>query len=64
MAGKVDGVSPNEAVSRGTLARIMRLAKERPLVYLPSHDPESEARLAANAVLVAEEGSSPAAFAQ
>ncbi len=56
MAGKVDGVSPDEAVSRGTLARIMRLAQERPLVYLPSHDPESEARLAANAVLVADKG--------
>lgn len=54
LAGKVDGVSPNEAVSRGTLARILALGKERPLVYLPSHDPESEARLAGNSVLVEE----------
>jgi glyoxylase-like metal-dependent hydrolase (beta-lactamase superfamily II) len=52
--GKVDGVSPDEAVSRGTLTRIMALAKERPLVYLPSHDPDSEARLVANAVLAGE----------
>jgi len=39
--GKVDGVSPNEEVSRATLGRIRNLARERPLVYLPSHDPES-----------------------
>jgi N-acyl homoserine lactone hydrolase len=45
LAGKVDGVSPNVAVSLGTLDRIRALAKEQPLVYLPSHDPESVARL-------------------
>jgi N-acyl homoserine lactone hydrolase len=43
--GKVDGVSPNEEVSRQTLARIRELARQQPLVYLPSHDPESAARL-------------------
>lgn len=43
--GKVDGVSPDEEVSRQTLIGIRELARERPLVYLPSHDPESEARL-------------------
>ena len=48
---KVDGVSPDEAVSRATLRRVRELAKERPLVYLPSHDPESEERLAAGAIL-------------
>jgi glyoxylase-like metal-dependent hydrolase (beta-lactamase superfamily II) len=48
---KVDGVSPDEEVSRATLGRIRELARERPLVYLPSHDPESEARLAAGATL-------------
>lgn len=52
VAGKVDGVSPDEAVSRETLARIMTLARERPLVYLPSHDRESEARLTGNSLLV------------
>jgi glyoxylase-like metal-dependent hydrolase (beta-lactamase superfamily II) len=45
LAGKVDGVSPNEAVARQTLGDIRALARQRPLVYLPSHDPESEARL-------------------
>jgi glyoxylase-like metal-dependent hydrolase (beta-lactamase superfamily II) len=49
--GKVDGVSPNEEVSRATLMRIRDLARGRPLVYLPSHDPESEARLAAGTAL-------------
>jgi N-acyl homoserine lactone hydrolase len=42
---KVDGVSPNEEISRQTLTMIRELAQERPLVYLPSHDPESAARL-------------------
>jgi N-acyl homoserine lactone hydrolase len=45
LAGKVDGVSPNESISHQTSNKIMALAKERPLVYLPSHDPESEDRL-------------------
>jgi N-acyl homoserine lactone hydrolase len=49
--GKVDGVSPDESVSRQTLARIVALAAERPLVYLPSHDPESVSRLAAQSVV-------------
>jgi glyoxylase-like metal-dependent hydrolase (beta-lactamase superfamily II) len=45
LAGKVDGVSPDEEVSRQTLANIREFARQRPLVYLPSHDPESEVRL-------------------
>jgi glyoxylase-like metal-dependent hydrolase (beta-lactamase superfamily II) len=49
--GKVDGVSPNEEVSRGTLGKIRELAKKRPMVYLPWHDAESEARLAAGSTL-------------
>src|SRR3954470_1065374 len=43
---KVDGVSPDPRVSRGTQERILALAHERPLVYLPSHDPEAANRLA------------------
>ena len=46
--GKVDGVSPDEEISRQTLSRIRELASQRPLVYLPSHDPEAEARLQRN----------------
>lgn len=45
LADRVDGVSPNEDQARATLARIRALAHERPLVYLPSHDPDSAARL-------------------
>jgi len=52
LAGKVDGVSPNEDVARNTLSRIVTLAKQRPLVYLPSHDPLSAERLANRSVVV------------
>ncbi len=48
---KVDGVSPNEEVSRRTLSRIKELARQQSLVYLPSHDPESVARLEGNSTL-------------
>jgi N-acyl homoserine lactone hydrolase len=51
LAGKVDGVSPDPRVTRRTLDRILALAKERPLVYLPSHDPDSATRLADRSVL-------------
>jgi N-acyl homoserine lactone hydrolase len=40
-----DGVSPRASVAINTMARILRLADSRPLVYLPTHDPESVARL-------------------
>jgi glyoxylase-like metal-dependent hydrolase (beta-lactamase superfamily II) len=51
LAGKVDGISPREAISRQTINHIVALAKEQPLVYLPSHDPESAQRLAQQCVL-------------
>ncbi len=51
LAGKVDGVSPDASISRGTMGKIVALAKECPLVYLPSHDPESEVRLARELVI-------------
>jgi glyoxylase-like metal-dependent hydrolase (beta-lactamase superfamily II) len=44
--GHVDGVSPSEAVSLRTMQTILRLARERPTVYLPTHDPKSGHRLA------------------
>jgi N-acyl homoserine lactone hydrolase len=49
--GRVDGVSPSVDVAKATLAKIGALAKERPLVYLPSHDPESPERLSSRSVL-------------
>jgi glyoxylase-like metal-dependent hydrolase (beta-lactamase superfamily II) len=45
IARKLDGVSPNEQRARQTMDRILNLAQERPLVYLPSHDPGAEDRL-------------------
>ena len=50
--GVVDGVSPDERVSRQTNQKILALAREQPLVYLPSHDPESADRLARLATLI------------
>jgi N-acyl homoserine lactone hydrolase len=49
--GKVDGVSPDPRVTQRTHARILSLAAERPLVYLPSHDPDSERRLTERAAI-------------
>jgi glyoxylase-like metal-dependent hydrolase (beta-lactamase superfamily II) len=49
--GVVDGVSPDEGVSHQTNQRILALAREQPLVYLPSHDPQSADRLARLATL-------------
>jgi N-acyl homoserine lactone hydrolase len=46
LAGKVDGVSPDEQVSRATLEAIGDFARTRRTVYLPTHDPQSGARLA------------------
>jgi N-acyl homoserine lactone hydrolase len=40
-----DGVSPDAGVTLDTMDRILKLADSRPLVYLPSHDPESVRRL-------------------
>jgi N-acyl homoserine lactone hydrolase len=47
LEGVVDGVAPDEDAHRRTLGRIRALAGERPTVYLPSHDADSPARLAA-----------------
>jgi N-acyl homoserine lactone hydrolase len=46
LAGTVDGVSADERVSRATLNAIRAFAQSRPTVYLPTHDPDSAARLA------------------
>ena len=47
LAGKVDGVGSNTQVSATTLTAIKRFAATQPTIYLPTHDPESAARLAA-----------------
>ena len=46
LAGSVDGVTPDERMSRATLGAIRSFAQSRPTVYLPTHDPQSGNRLA------------------
>jgi len=53
LARKIDGVSPDPRVTSRTHDRILGLARERPLVYLPSHDPDAAARLAHHSILEA-----------
>jgi glyoxylase-like metal-dependent hydrolase (beta-lactamase superfamily II) len=40
-----DGVSPKASVTLATMDTILEHARRHPTVYLPSHDPESAARL-------------------
>jgi glyoxylase-like metal-dependent hydrolase (beta-lactamase superfamily II) len=47
----VDGVSPDERVARRTMETLLEHGRRRPTVYLPSHDPQSAARLAATQLL-------------
>jgi len=47
-----DGVAPNASVAQATLHDIYGFAAMQPLVYLPSHDPESVARLQERRVVV------------
>lgn len=42
---QIDGVTPDEAIARQTMQKILDYAGERPTVYLPSHDPEAVQRL-------------------
>jgi N-acyl homoserine lactone hydrolase len=46
LADKIDGVSPSAAAAHATLAAIKQYAKHQPTIYLPTHDPDSAARLA------------------
>ena len=46
LAGRIDGVSADDDVAGATLRAIRQLARDRPTVYLPTHDAESAARLA------------------
>jgi glyoxylase-like metal-dependent hydrolase (beta-lactamase superfamily II) len=47
----VDGVAPKDAVALATMRTVLDHAKRHPTVVLPSHDPESAARLAATDTL-------------
>jgi glyoxylase-like metal-dependent hydrolase (beta-lactamase superfamily II) len=50
-ARRHDAIGPKPAVSVATIDRILAHAREHPTVYLPSHDPESEARLDQRTIL-------------
>ena len=45
LRGAIDGVSPDVRAARATLERIGELVRDRRVVYLPTHDPESAERL-------------------
>ncbi len=48
---RADAVSPDTAVAIETMRNILAHAAQNPTVYLPSHDPESAARLEAKTTL-------------
>ncbi|MFL5843595.1 MAG: N-acyl homoserine lactonase family protein [Solirubrobacteraceae bacterium] len=50
-ARRPDAVGPKPAVSVDTFDRILAHGAQHPVVYLPSHDPDSVARLAAGTTL-------------
>jgi len=50
-ARRADAIAPKPKVHVQTLDRILAHGREHPTVYLPSHDPQSAARLAQRAVL-------------
>lgn len=45
LADTLDGVAPDPAAEHDSHQRILRLAAQRPLIYLPTHDPDSAQRL-------------------
>lgn len=55
LAQAVDGVAPDQAAARDTLARILRQAAARPTVYLPAHDPQAGERLRLRQTVLREE---------
>jgi glyoxylase-like metal-dependent hydrolase (beta-lactamase superfamily II) len=50
-ARRPDPIGPKPAVTVATIDRILAHAARHPVVYLPSHDPESMTRLAEGAIL-------------
>ena len=51
--GAVDGVALDVSAARETLDRIRELARQRPVVYLPAHDPNTPERLESRQVVSA-----------
>ena len=61
LAGRVDGVSPDERTSSSTLNAIRGFAETHPTVYLPTHDPQSATRLANRRLVGTPERAAPQA---
>jgi N-acyl homoserine lactone hydrolase len=55
-AGKVDGVSPSMQAARESQAKILALASQEPMIYLPAHDPGNLSRIGQNCVLAQSPG--------
>jgi glyoxylase-like metal-dependent hydrolase (beta-lactamase superfamily II) len=53
VAGRLDGISPNEATALATLARLRDLAAARQTIFLPAHDPQAADRLTRRATVSA-----------
>jgi glyoxylase-like metal-dependent hydrolase (beta-lactamase superfamily II) len=51
LARRPDAVGPDPGVHVATLDRILAHGREHPTVCLPSHDPDSAARLAQHSLL-------------
>ena len=47
LANKADGIGSDPDIQQETHRRILAYASQQPTVYLPSHDPDSKARLEA-----------------
>jgi N-acyl homoserine lactone hydrolase len=45
LQGRVDGIAPSDEQAEETFARLQQLVAERPTVFLPTHDPDADARL-------------------
>jgi hypothetical protein len=62
-ARRADAVGPKPKVHVETLETILAHCAQHPTVYLPSHDPDSEARFAARATVQAGQAPAPRAGA-
>ena len=52
LRGKIDGVSANANAAHETIRNIQRFTATEPVIYLPSHDPDSKKRLVNDEVTV------------
>ena len=59
LAGKPDGIGPDPQKQQETHQRILAYATQNPTVYLPSHDPEAQKRLAHRAIVPVNENVAP-----